>query len=471
MSPSRTPITPPDLEPRFAAIKKELVRPEHRQAVKELWIRLLEALDEEYAKIEREGSAYVPQVEWKDVVANGHKLPSEVEQKFRERGVIMVDGVVDTPQIDTWFDYLVQFCKDHPETAGYTFPNPTAWYNVFWTKAQNEARGHPKVQKLINVMSRQFHASPDTLIDLDSQVVYGDRIRIRPPGKKATLPLHLDSSSAERWEDPTYRDVYREIFEGRWQDWDPFKMDARSMAIEDLYEGECRATTCLAFRTLQGWLALSDNKSGEGTLRVLPNIRLVISYVMLRPLFWNDPALGKYEDYEMDLETPKFPGVTPLEGQLYTLPELFPHLRQERLVVSIPDVKKGSFVFWHADLAHEVDMEHNGPNDLSVFYYGVAPLTVPNIDTLLDTRKSFKENISPVDYRLQLKPEERAKEFQGASMGDLPKDLAFQRLMGLLAYDPTEPGLTAGQKAIRELANHALETDKFNHHEYLTKLR
>lgn len=97
MSPSRTPITPPDLEPRFAAIKKELVRPEHRQAVKELWIRLLEALDEEYAKIEREGSAYVPQVEWKDVVANGHKLPSEVEQKFRERGVIMVDGVVDTP--------------------------------------------------------------------------------------------------------------------------------------------------------------------------------------------------------------------------------------------------------------------------------------------------------------------------------------------------------------------------------------
>ncbi|CAN3367356.1 hypothetical protein DICA4_F06040 [Diutina catenulata] len=474
MTPTRIPITPAtpvDLDPRFAAVKKELVRPEHRVAVKESWKRLLKALDDEYANIEREGSAYVPQLEWADIVSNDYKLPSEIEKKFRTRGVIMVNGVVDAPQITSWFDYLVEFCKKHPETAGYTFPNPTAWYNVFWTKAQNEARSHPNIQKVVKVMSRQFYASPETLLDVDSQVVYGDRIRIRPPGKDATLPLHLDSSSSERWEDPTYREVYREIFEGRWEDWDPFKMDARAYAVEDLYEGVVRSTTCSAFRSLQGWLALSDNKSGEGTLRVLPNIRLVIAYIMLRPLFWKDPASGNPDDYELDLDSPKFPGVVPSEGQLYTSPALFPHLSQERSVVSIPDVKKGTFVFWHADLAHEVDKHHNGPDDSSVFYYGVAPLSVPNISTLLDTRKSFEANISPVDYRSQLKEEDRAKEFQGASLDDIPEDPAFRRSMGLLPYDTEESGLTPGQKAVRELANDALEKNVFSHHGYLASMK
>ena len=33
----------------------------------------------------------------------------------------MIENVTDVDQIDIWFNKLVEFCKTHPETAGYTF--------------------------------------------------------------------------------------------------------------------------------------------------------------------------------------------------------------------------------------------------------------------------------------------------------------------------------------------------------------
>ena len=50
---------------------------------------------------------------------------------------------------------------------------------------------------------------------------------------------------------------------------------------------------------------------------------------------------------------------------------------------------KGLIVFWHCDLPHEVDREHNGNGHSSVLYYGQTPLSITNIQTLLDTRDAF----------------------------------------------------------------------------------
>lgn len=449
-----TPL-PPDLDPRFITIKQSLVSPDKVEAVTASWKRLLKALEEEMKNIEKEGPTYVPEVCWQDIIDNNYQLPADIADKFRNRGTLMVTGVIEETQVNKWFDELVEFCKEHPETAGYTFPNPTSWYNVFWTKPQTECRSHPNVQKLFNMLSNQFYVKDNaTLIDFDSQVVYGDRIRIRPPGTTAKLPLHLDLSSIERWEDPIFRSVYQEIFDGNWEHWDPFLMDKRAVAKENLYHdfGLPRDTICSAFRTLQGWMALSDNRLGEGTLKVVPNLKLVTAYIMLRPLFWKDPESGNIEDYEIDLETPKFPGATPSTGQLY-VHDHFPHIT---LSVSIPDVKKGTFAFWHADIAHEVDKQHLGKNDSSVLYYGITPLTVGNIDTLLDTRNSFKANISPEDYRSQLSEEDKAKEFQGADVKHIKND-KFKQLMGLMPFD-IEEGLSTGKRQLREMANKALAT-------------
>lgn len=463
-----SPTTPPDLGPRYAQIKQRLVKPENVEAVTASWKRLLRALEKENASIAEHGTLLVPVVEWADIVANGHQLPKDIADRFKKVGTIMVKGVVSRDQIDVWFDDLVQFCKDHPEAAGYTFPNPTSWYNLFWTRPQTQARFHPNIQRLFRIMGHQFHAAPDALLDLDTQVVYGDRIRIRQPGAAAALDMHVDLSSIERWEDENYRLVYREIFEGRWEDWDPFRLDERAKSHEDLYadEGGARPTICSAFRTLQGWLALSDNKTGEGTLKVMPNLKLAIAYIMLRPLFWRDPPSGSVDDYVIDTASSKFPAAEPSYGQLFLPDEFYPHLLQNKTCVGIPDVQKGDFVFWHADVPHEVDKEHHGDGHSSVLYYGQCPLSPVNIGTMLETRRAFQANKSPLDYSSQLDDEAKAKDFQGADPNDIPND-AGRRLMGLMPLDENEAGLTPGQRAVRQLANQAMQAGSFDMERYL----
>ena len=69
---------------------------------------------------------------------------------------------------------------------------------------------------------------------------------------------------------------------------------------------------------IAGWLALSNNKSGEGTLRVLPSLKLSMAYIMLRP-FFGKTRVRNIDDYEIDLITPKFPGTVPGTGQLFLI--------------------------------------------------------------------------------------------------------------------------------------------------------
>ena len=50
-----------------------------------------------------------------------------------------------------------------------------------------------------------------------------------------TLNAHQDSGAIERWEDPAYRACYNKIFEGRWEEYEPWNADHRSDAKTDLY--------------------------------------------------------------------------------------------------------------------------------------------------------------------------------------------------------------------------------------------
>ncbi|KAG7822551.1 hypothetical protein KL909_004239 [Ogataea angusta] len=244
---------------------------------------------------------------------------------------------------------------------------------------------------------------------MDSQVVYADRLRIRYPGRDSTLPLHLDSSSIERWEDEQYRDVYREIFEGRWEDWDPSLIDRRPSAKQDLYQGmSSNGSTCSVFRSFQGWLALSDAKPGEGTIWFLPDLKCVLAYILLRP-FFDDGG-------NLDLSSAQFPGATPGSGQFMAYDRaMFPHLQHNKSVVGIPYVKPGDFVLWHADLLHEVDEEHKGDKESSVVYIAHTPLCPYNIETLKDSRECFDSGAKPRDFRYEYDdgPDESSYEDRG----------------------------------------------------------
>lgn len=110
-------------------------------------------------------------------------------------------------------------------------------------------------------------------------------------------------------------------------------MDNRPDAVTDLYQ---QAGSCSAFRAMQGWLSMSNCGPGEGTLRVLPSLKLSMAYIMLRPFF---------QDEEFDVSQPTFPGATPGKGQFFPTLKHHPHLQQDRSIISVPTVHPGDYMF------------------------------------------------------------------------------------------------------------------------------
>jgi hypothetical protein len=225
----------------------------------------------------------------------------------RDRGCLILRGVVPEEQASAWEAELKDYTQRHKSVGGFPADNPQNW-SLWWTRPQVNIRSHPRVLEAMGCVSQLWHVedtSADTPIDLASQVAYPDRFRIRYPSKEAayTLPAHLDSGAIERWEDPENRSNYEAIFEGRWQDWDGWLADRRIGAKSDLYE---TGSSCSCWRSLQGWLSMSHTGTGEGTIRLLPNLKASVAYCMLKPLFTDDV----YDDSQ-----PTFPGSTPGKTQ------------------------------------------------------------------------------------------------------------------------------------------------------------
>lgn len=143
------------------------------------------------------------------------------------------------------------------------------------------------------------------------------------------MKAHLDSSAIERWEDVTYRSNYEAILKGKWEEYDAWCMDNRPSAHVDLYR---KQGSCSAFRSMQGWLSLSECGPGEGTLRLLPSLKLSTAYIMLRPFFLGDT---------FDASQPTFPGATPGKGQFFPTTKWHPDLEQLRTMISVPKVNPG----------------------------------------------------------------------------------------------------------------------------------
>ena len=58
---------------------------------------------------------------------------------------------------------------------------------------------------------------------LDISVIYPDRIRRRPPGTTSKgLGAHTDSGALERWLLPAYQRVFANVFNGNFDDYDPW---------------------------------------------------------------------------------------------------------------------------------------------------------------------------------------------------------------------------------------------------------
>ena len=102
--------------------------------------------------------------------------------------------------------------------------------------------------------------------DPDRDSLYPDRIRRRPPGADSGgLGTHLDPGTLDLWMTEAYQQAFRHLFDGTVEQYDPW--DAAHRTAGPQYPG---STMCSAFRTFQGWTALSDMDHDQGVLHTVP---------------------------------------------------------------------------------------------------------------------------------------------------------------------------------------------------------
>lgn len=202
-------------------------------------------------------------------------------------------------------------------------------------------------------MSHWYSADKAALISTSHPTSYADRVRIRQPGDAGfALGPHVDGGSCERWEEDGYGrgGVYRQIFQGDWQLYDPWETSCRLPVVSDLYNG---AGACSMFRTFQGWMSMSETNPGEGTLMVNPVFSRATAYFLLRPFFsclrQDDPGFLDSDNWIFEREpTSFFPGAVPSNTQELKT-SLHPHLELESSMVHVPSINPGDYVAWHCD--------------------------------------------------------------------------------------------------------------------------
>ncbi|KAI9893853.1 MAG: hypothetical protein M1814_005406 [Vezdaea aestivalis] len=457
--PSLSGLALPPLPSRIADQKLRLLNV-NRSALVDSWNRLLRSLKAEIDVIAARGPAVVPTIDFKDVTTG--RVPAEFGHELRKRGVCVVRGVVGEEQALNWKEGIRTYLKDNPGTKEAFPPTNPSVYELYFSPSQLSARANLGLLEASKFLMSYWHSiSPSAPLSLSHPLSYADRLRIRPPGDAGfALGPHVDSGSVERWEDSGYGlgHVFSQIWNGEWEQYDPWEASCRLPVNSDLYNG---AGSCSMFRTFQGWMSMSETGPGEGTLLVNPLFGSATAYMLLRPFFKPVKARGEMpqtDDYLTednwvleDESSAVLQGAAC--GQCQELNDgLHPHLELAKSMVHVPKVKPGDFVAWHCDTIHAVDKLHNGISDSSVMYIPVAPLTENNARYLMRQREAFHSGHPGPDFPGGVGEAEHTGR---VTPQDFKKtaNLVAQRAMGLVNWDCNETGLSDGQKRVMETAN------------------
>ena len=371
--------------------------------------RLTEALNDEVSDVraEQANGGAVPEIAFADVAA-GRVTAAQVA-RIKRRGCVVVRNVFERSQVDAWNDEVVRYIdasrylermKDKAGLdqyfSGLAASRPQI-YSLYWSKPQMQARQHANQATTRAWLNRlwTFEKNGTRYFDPDRQFNYADRIRRREPGD-ATLGLspHSDGGSVERWCEPSFRHVYREVFQGDPLAFDPFDAEGR-IATKEIPS----PAVCSAFRTFQGWTALTRQGPGDGTLRLVP-VAKTTPWMLLRAL-------------QPDVPEGDLCGAQPgraLGASQQWHPELLAGL------VSIPQMEPGDTIFWHSDVIHAVEDKHGGSGYSNVIYIGAAPWCDKNIAFAKRQAPAFLEGRSSPDFA----PEDYELDFAGrAGIDDL----------------------------------------------------
>jgi hypothetical protein len=331
----------------------------------------------------------VPELSYNAIRDN--KVSGDDIRLIRERGCVIVRGVFARQQAEDWNDELGRYLDDNhyydkaKEKAGLDNyfgdlkdAKPQI-FGVYWSRPQVMARQAESMAATKRFLNRLWDTSAPAGPEFDANrdYSYADRTRRRAPGD-TTLGLspHMDAGSYERWVDPAFQQIYKSVFSGNLDQYDPWKAAYRTQTRE--YSSPAVSSM---FRTFQGWTALTEQGPSDGTLQLLP-IAKAIGYVLLRALQDDVPddelclakpgrALGVNDEWHADI----YPAIT-----------------------TIQTVEPGDTVWWHPDVIHAVGSEHNGDDYASVIYIGASPACAKNEAYALRQASHFLSGKSAPDF-------------------------------------------------------------------------
>eukprot|EP00802_Teleaulax_amphioxeia_P004482 Tamp_04486.p1 GENE.Tamp_04486~~Tamp_04486.p1 ORF type:complete len:739 (+),score=157.37 Tamp_04486:20-2236(+) len=351
---------------------------------------------------------------------------------------------------------------------------------MYYTAAQFKAREHPSLLKvrvwLNKVWDYRDATTQEPLYLPDAELCYVDRWRHRVPGFAAQTGMkeHIDNGAMSRWADAAWQSVYAAILHVVSLPRCPFCCLSSSCLSSSCLSSSCLSSSglsvscrfiwplffwslrlakralslCLAhpdgceeqqgkvdeydawkvgqrvstkgsstaFRSFQGWLALSPQGAGDGTLEVIPLVAEAMAYVLLRPLCHDVPVH-------------QFCGVNDTGGGDTLEITSRWHSLLLRAKTSIGHVDAGDTVWWHPDVIHGVEPLHSGKEASNVLYIPSTPMCQQNAKYIAQQRKAFVKGDAPPGFpNLQLE--------KSANRHTLPEklSLAGRRAMGLEPY-------------------------------------
>ncbi len=359
------------------------------RTVEEVFAVVEERIRAEVEEIEAataRGENVWPVIDYADIEAG--RVSAEQLAYLKRRGCAIIRGHFSREQATTWDGEIVDYVERNAFFENYRGPGDDFFgsvgskpeiYPIYWSSAQMEARQHPRmavVQGFLNGM--WTHESEGRAwFDPDRDSLYPDRIRRRPAGVDSDgLGSHLDPGTLDLWMTPGYQAHFRHLFSGNVEAYDPWDAAYRTEAAQ--YPG---STMCSAFRTFQGWTALSDMAHDQGVLHTVP-IPYAMAYLMLRPLL-------------SDVPEGEMAGVRP--NRVFPVDDHH-HELLRRALSGIPDVAPGDSVWWHCDMIHSVAPVRDQQGWGNVMYIPAAPWCAKNADYAQTVLAAFRDGRSPLDF-------------------------------------------------------------------------
>jgi hypothetical protein len=361
--------------------------PGYREAFREVEAEMRRRVEEIVSEREA-GRDVIPIVQYADIAAG--QVSPELVNKVKARGACVVRETFSREQATAWDEEIADYVDKNNLDAKLAHAAEDKYfgtlasakpqiYGIYWSRPQVQARQSEQLTNVRIFLNNLWRSESDGVrhFNPNETPAYADRIRRRPPGSASLgLSPHVDGGSIERWLDDNFRKVYRHVFSGNWRDYSAFDAAFRPEVRE-----VPSAAVCSMFRTFQGWTALTRQGRGDGTLQLIP-IAPAMVYILLRAL-------------QDDVADDDLCGAKP--GRALSISEQY-HGMLIRALSSIPLMEPGDTVFWHTDVVHAVENEHNGTGYSNVMYIASAPGCAKNSAYLERQALSFLSGKTPPDF-------------------------------------------------------------------------